>query len=143
MRMHISKGRFLNRKSFNWHRNGDFMNTKIQGGARIQHIVWPTGIIGGLFLISLGLELLAHQVFGQTDLGTLLWALYLSFWSFVLGATGLLFFIIRWLMAWRRVRADQVVMHRDGSTEPKDCRFEKPLSACPSDMFTKAGSCRF
>jgi hypothetical protein len=90
--------------------------------------VWPTGIVGGLLLISLGLELLAHQVFGQTDLGTLLWALYLSFWSFVLGTTGFLFLITRWLIAWRRVRADRVVMHRDGSTEPKDCRSEKPLS---------------
>ena len=94
------------------------MNTKIRG----DHIGWPTGIVGGLLLISLGLELLAHQVFGQTDVGTLLWALYLGFWSSVLGTIGFLFLVIHWLMAWQRVRADQVAMYRWASTEPKGCR---------------------
>lgn len=94
------------------------MNTKIRG----DHIGWPTGIVGGLLLISLGLELLAHQVFGQTDVGTLLWALYLGFWSSVLGTIGFLFLVIHWLIAWQRVRADQAAMYRWASTEPKGCR---------------------
>ena len=81
------------------------MDNTIQRDRGIQHVLWSTGIVGGLLLISLGLELLAHQVFGRTDLGTLLWALYLSFWSFILGTTGLLLLIIRWLIAWRRVLA--------------------------------------
>ena len=98
------------------------MDTKIRGNRRIQHIGWPTGIVGGLLLISLGLELLAHQVFGQTDVGTLLWALYLGFWSSVLGTTGFLFLVIHWLIAWQRVRADQAAMYRWASTEPKGCR---------------------
>ena len=46
------------------------MHTTIQEDARMQHIWWPTGIVGGLLFISLGLELLAQQVFGRTDLST-------------------------------------------------------------------------
>lgn len=78
------------------------MSTKIRENRRIQHIGWPTGIVGGLLLISLGLELLARQVFGQTDVGTLLWALYLGFWGFVLGTTGFLLLAIQWWVEWRR-----------------------------------------
>jgi hypothetical protein len=80
------------------------MDTKIQEDASLQPIVWPTTIVGWLLLISLGLELLAHQVFGQIDLGTLLWALYLSFWSFVLGTAGFLLLAVRWLLEWRHLR---------------------------------------
>jgi len=79
---------------------------KIQRNGRIQHIWWATGIVGGLLFISLGLELLGQQMFGRTDLGTLLWALYLGFWSFVLGTIGFLVLAARWLAAWRRVRAN-------------------------------------
>jgi hypothetical protein len=75
------------------------MDTKIQEDASLQPIVWPTTIVGWLLLISLGLELLAHQVFRQIDLGTLLWALYLSFWSFVLGTAGFLLLAVRWCLS--------------------------------------------
>ncbi|MDF0668480.1 MAG: hypothetical protein P0119_20720 [Nitrospira sp.] len=82
---------------------------KIQGDGRIQHIGWPTGIVGLLLFLSLGLELLAHQVFGKTDLGTLLWALYLDAWSFVLGTLGFLLLAVRWFVEWRHIRASQGV----------------------------------
>jgi len=118
------------------------MDTKIRGNRRVRHIGWPTAIVGGLLLISLGLELLARQVFGQTDVGTLLWALYLGFWGFVLSTTGLLLLVIRWLILWQRARADRVAMHRETSREPNSRRTEKPLSTDPSDGFSKAGSCR-
>ena len=87
------------------------MDAKISEVARIQHIGWPTGIIGGLLLVSLGLELLARQVFGQTDVGTLLWALYLGFWSFVLGTTGFLLLAAQWLIEWRRFGRDTKAMN--------------------------------
>ena len=118
------------------------MDAKISEVARIQHIGWPTGIIGGLLLVSLGLELLARQVFGQTDVGTLLWALYLGFWGFVLSTAGLLLLVTRWLILWRRARVDRVAMHREAFSEPNNCRTEEPLSAGPSDGFSKADSCR-
>lgn len=102
------------------------MNTKIQEDAKIQNLGWPTGIVGGLLLISLGLELLAHQVFGQTDVGTLLWALYLGFWSFVLGTIGFLLLAVRWLVEWRRIQTSLAIMNRLSLTESKSSRFERP-----------------
>ena len=59
-----------------------------------------------MLLISLGLELLAHQIFGQTDVSTLLLALYLAFWSSVLGVVGFLVLSIKWLVERRCPRAD-------------------------------------
>lgn len=88
---------------------GDLMSTTIRGDGRLQPIGWLTGIVGGLLVISLGLELLAHQVFGKTDMGTLLWALYLGSWIFILGTIGFLVLAVRWLMEWRRVRASRGV----------------------------------
>ncbi|MBY0247075.1 MAG: hypothetical protein K2Q17_05350 [Nitrospiraceae bacterium] len=67
------------------------MNTTIQKEPRGHHIGWLTGIVGGLLLSSLGLELLAQQVFGRTDVGTLLWALHLL----CLGASGFLLLVVR------------------------------------------------
>jgi hypothetical protein len=65
-------------------------------------IGWIAVAVGGLLFISLGLELLAHQAFGQTDVATLLLALYLAFWSSVLGIAGFLVLSILWFVAWRR-----------------------------------------
>ncbi len=79
------------------------MNNTLQEESRERHIGWLTGIVGGLLLISLGLELCARQVFGYTDVGTLLWALYLGFWSFLLGATGFVLLSAQWLVEWRPV----------------------------------------
>jgi hypothetical protein len=85
------------------------MNTKIQENARIQDLGWPAGIVGGLLFFSLGLELLGHQVFGQTDVDTLLWALSLGFWSFVLGTTGFLILTVQWWVEWRRFDRDKTM----------------------------------
>lgn len=91
----------------------------------MQYFGWPTGIVVGLLLSSLGLELLARQVFGQTDVGTLLWALYLGFWSLALGVTGFLLLAARWLIEWRRIRVNALAMHRLSSTESTGSHFEK------------------
>lgn len=107
------------------------MNTTMQGDGRIRHIEWPTGIVGGLLLISLGLELLAHQVFGQTDMGTLLWALYLGSWSFVLGTTGFLFLTVQWWVEWRRDRAHRNAMSRLSPAAPRRRHSEKSEQAHP------------
>lgn len=115
--------------------HGDRMHTRTQGNGTIQGDGWLVGIVGGLLLLSLGFELLAHQVFGQTDVATLLWALYLGFWSYVLGVAGFLVLAIRWLVAWRRVRASRVAMNRLSSTESKGNRFEElELEAPPQTI---------
>lgn len=97
------------------------MNTTIQKESREQHSEWLTGLVGGLFLISLGFELLARQVFGHTDVGTLLWALYVGFWSFVFGVTGFLLLAAQWLVEWRRVGRNKQTMIVPGG-------FSQPLS---------------
>lgn len=107
------------------------MNTNFRGDRRLQHIGWPTGIIGGLLLISLGLELLAHQVFGRTDVGTLLWALYLGFWSLVLATIGFLLLAVPWLVERRHARTSCVGMNRLSSKESTSSRFEKTELEAP------------
>lgn len=69
---------------------------------------WLAGTAGSLFLISAGLELIAHRIFGQIDMDTLIWALALGFWAYVLGCTGLLILLGRWLVDWRRVRTSKL-----------------------------------
>ena len=91
---------------------GDFMNTATQEESSEQPIGWGIGIVGVLLLISLGLELCARQVFGHTDVGTLLWALYLGFLSFVLGATGFLLLAGQWLVEWQHVGRNKITMSR-------------------------------
>jgi hypothetical protein len=108
------------------------MNTTTQEDARILQIGWPTGIVGGLLLTSLGLELLAHQVFGQTDVGTLLWALYLGFWSFVLGTAGYLLLAAQWLVEWRRDQTSSATMNRASSYESTSSSVEKSELCSPS-----------
>jgi hypothetical protein len=67
----------------------------------MRRIGWQAVVVGGLLFISFGLELVAHQTFGQTDVATLLLALYLAFWSSVLGIFGFLMLSIRWFVEWR------------------------------------------
>jgi hypothetical protein len=111
------------------------MQTRNQEDGRGQGDGWLVGIVGGLLFVGLGFELLAYQAFGQTDIGTLLWAVYLGFWSSVLGAIGFLFLVVRWLIAWRRVRASRVAMNRFSSTESKGSRFEDlELEAPPQTL---------
>jgi len=72
-----------------------------------RRIGWLAVAVGGLLFISLGLELLAHQTFGQTDVATLLLALYLAFWSLALGIAGFLMLSIRWFVEWRQLGMDR------------------------------------
>ena len=88
------------------------MNTQTQEYGGIQGIGWLAGTVGALLFISAGLGLLVHQVFGQTDMDTLLWALYLGFWTSVLGIVGFLVLSIRWSVDWRRVRTNRAAMNR-------------------------------
>jgi len=76
-------------------------------------IGWLAGSVGGLLLSGLGLELLAHQVFGQTDVATLLLALYLAFWISGVGVLGFLVLSIRWFVEWRRGRMDRTARLED------------------------------
>jgi hypothetical protein len=110
-------------------RDGDGMpmktvGTERDGGVRITG--WLLSTVGLLLLISAGLELLAHQVFGQTDVDTLLWALSLGFWTYVLGFAGFLILSVRWLVDWWRVGASRMAMNPLSVAESNRRRFEGP-----------------
>ena len=62
-------------------------NTRDRG---IRGLGWFAGVVGALLLVGLALELLAHQVFGPTDVATLLLAVYLAGWFSILGIVGFL-----------------------------------------------------
>lgn len=83
------------------------MNTQTQDNGGIRGTGWLAGVVGMLLLTSVGLELLVHQVFGQTDVDTLLWALFLSFWTCILGLAGFLVVSLQWFLDWRRIRTNQ------------------------------------
>ena len=102
------------------------MNITTQRDERRQGIGWPAGIIVGLLLISAGLDLLAHQVFGPIDAATLLLSLYLGFWTYVLGIVGFLILSTKWLVDWRRVRLTRTTMTRYSPIEPRSEGLEEP-----------------
>jgi hypothetical protein len=73
-----------------------------RGGEGSLRIGWPAGTVGGLLVVGLGLELLAHQTFGRTDVATLLLAVYLAAWLSVLGIVGFVILAITWCVSARR-----------------------------------------
>jgi hypothetical protein len=110
-------------------RNGDGMQRKTsrkEREAETQRIEWLAYTVGSLLLISAGLQLLAHRVFGQIDVYTLLWSLSLGFWTYVLGFAGVLLLSVLWLVDWWRVEKSRMAMNQLSSTESKRRRFEGP-----------------
>ena len=88
---------------------------------------WVAAIAGALLFLSIGLELLAHQFFGRTSLATLLLAIYLSFWSFVLGVAFVVVLALRWLLLmWRRLRAARVSLRQDSLAGLQQWPLEQP-----------------
>jgi len=105
-----------------------------KGDGGIGRSGWLAGTVGSLLFISIGLELLAHRVFGQIDMDTLVWSLYLGFWAYVLGSIGFLILLGRWFVDWRRVRASRTAMNQLSFTESKHRRFEEPELEGPSQI---------
>ena len=105
-----------------------------EGAGEIRRIGWPAGAVGLLLLISAGLELLAHQVFGQTDIDTLLWALSLGFWTYILGFSGFLILSIQWFVGRRRVGSIRMAMNQSSCTQPKRRGFEEHELKGPSHI---------
>jgi hypothetical protein len=77
------------------------METRNNNNSRdrgIRGIGWFGSAVGALLVAGLVLELLAHQMFGPTDVATLLLALYLAGWFSILGIVGFLILSIAWLL---------------------------------------------
>jgi hypothetical protein len=84
----------------------------------IRAIGWLGGLVGGLLFAGLGLELLAHQTFGPTDVATLLLAIYLATWFSVLGVAGFLILSIAWLLRRGPRMAETAALEEPESIQP-------------------------
>lgn len=106
------------------------MSDKTRENGGFQRMGWVVGSVSLLLLISAGgLELFAQQTLGQASVATLLLALFLAFWSYVLGIAGLLFLSVWWLVGWLRVKP--AAMNRYAPAELRSRRLEEPEPANP------------
>lgn len=111
--------------------SGDLMNSKTRENGAFQRTGWVVGSASLLLLISAGLELFVQQTLGHDSVATVLLALSLAFWSYVLGLGVLLFLAVRWLVEWRRVRVKRTAMSSYSSAGPRRRHPEKPELRAP------------
>ena len=106
--------------------DGALMNGKTTENGEFQKTGWVVGSASLLLLISAGLELFVQQTLGHNSVATVVLALFLALWSYVLGL-GVLLFLAMWcLVEWRRVRVKRAAMSSDSSAGPRSRHLEKP-----------------
>ena len=106
--------------------SSDLMNSKTRENGEFQRTGWIIGSASLLLLISAGLELFVQQTLGHNSVATILLALYLATWSYLLGLVGLLFLSVRRLLRWRSVRIQRAVMSQYSPAEPTSRYLEQP-----------------
>jgi len=106
--------------------SGDLMNTKTRENRKFPWMGWVGGGVSLLLLLSAGLELFVQQTLGDHSVATVILALYLAFWSDVLGLGVLVFLAVWWLVEWRRVSVKRTAMSGDASAGPRNQQLEKP-----------------
>jgi hypothetical protein len=107
-------------------KDGDLMNSTTRENGVFQRTGWVVGSASLLLLISAGLELFVQQTLGHNSVATVILALFLALWSYVLGL-GVLLFLAMWcLVAWRRVRVKRAAMSSDASAGPRNQYLEQP-----------------
>jgi hypothetical protein len=111
--------------------DGDLMNRKTRENGVFQGMGWMVGTVSLLFLISAGLELFVRQTFRQASVATILLALSLARWSYVLGSGGLIFLTLWWLLKWRSLRIQRAVMREQPPAKPSRRPVETPVLADP------------
>ena len=95
---------------------------------------WTGWVVGGaslLLLFSAVLELFVQQRLGHHSVATVVLALSLAFWSYVLGLSVLLFFAVWWLVGWGRARVKQGATSSEASARQRNRSLEKPESREP------------
>lgn len=102
------------------------MTSKTRENGAFHGMGWVAGGASLLLLVSAGFSLFAQQAPGWISVAAMLLALYLAFWSYVLGIVGLLFLSVRWLVGWRRLRVKRAAMSRYPPVELRGRRLEKP-----------------
>jgi hypothetical protein len=101
------------------------MTSKTRGKSKFQGTGWVVGSVSLVLLISAGLELFVQQTLGHHSVATVILALFLAFWSYVLVLGGLLFLAVWWLVNWRRLRVKPAAMSRYSPTESRIRHLEK------------------
>ena len=90
-------------------------------------IGWTVVSISLLLLISAdGLSLFAQQGLGRDNAATLLFALHLASWSYVLGLVGLLLGLAWWFVSRRRMQLTRGAVSGYAPVEPSFLRVEDP-----------------
>jgi hypothetical protein len=98
--------------------SGDVMKSKTWANRVVQSREWVLGSAVALPLISAGgLALLAQHAREQANVATLLLAIHLGFWSYVLGLIGLFLSLAWWLVSRRRLRAARSARSRYSPAE--------------------------
>src|SRR5262245_609717 len=77
--------------------------------------LWMVGSVSLLFLFSAGLEFFVRETFRQLSIATVLLALSLASWSFVLGLGFLFVFLVWWFVKWRHGRVNLQIMSGSSS----------------------------
>jgi dolichyl-phosphate-mannose--protein O-mannosyl transferase len=111
--------------------SGDLMNSKTRESGECPRTGWVVGSASLLLLISVGLELFVQQTLGHNSVATVILALFLALWSYVVGLGVLLFLAIWSLVEWRRVRVKRAAMSSDSSAGPRSRHLEKPELGAP------------
>ena len=102
------------------------MNSKTRENGEFKGMGWVVGSASLLLLLSAGLELFVQQTLEHNSVATVLLALYLALWSYVLGL-GVLLLLAMWcLVEWRRMRVKRAAMNSDSSAGPRSRHFEQP-----------------
>jgi hypothetical protein len=93
-----------------------------------------------LFVFSAALELVAQHPSERASVGSMLLAVYLGFWSYVLGIVGLLLLSVRWIQGRLRKRGARAAMSGSSPGEPPSRDLVKPApEAQPPDQSVLSG----
>lgn len=94
------------------------MHDTVRQNEESERIGWFAGAVIALLLLSLGFELLAHQVFGPTSMAVMLLSLYLGVWGAALGIAGFIVLSIRWLTEARQLKRRRAAIDLPLRDEP-------------------------
>ena len=98
---------------------------------------WTGWVVGGaslLLFLSADLELFVQQTLGHNDVATVILALLLALWSYVLGLGVFLVLAVWCLVEWRRVRVKRAAMSSDASAGPRSRHLEQPELRAPQSL---------
>ena len=89
-----------------------------QRNGRFQGMRWVAGNACLLLLVSAGLQLFAHQTLGYSSAATIILALVLATWSYVLGLGLVLFLSVGWPIEWLHLRVKRAAMNASQAVLP-------------------------